>query len=187
MSDLRPLRRIKKTVVIAFVIAVLLSTVGIGDAGEPATQPASRPATQPATQPATAVGPATRFPIQSYGEGDDLDGLMWQMLSASLVVLVIGGVALFVIKKLLPRIKYTSNRRITVLETTYLGSRKAVHLLQVGSVKLLVGSSSEGVVKLDDVTHAFDVQYADVAQRVESQAGKSDDSTDESGKGGAAK
>ncbi|MCP4376531.1 MAG: FliO/MopB family protein [bacterium] len=177
MSDLRPLRRMKKTVVSAFVIAVLLSTVAIGDAGEPA----SRPATQP------AVAPAPRFPVQSYGEGDDLNGLMWQMLSASLVVLVIGGVALFVIKRLLPRIKYTSHKRITVLETVYLGSRKTVHLLQVGSVKLLVASSPEGVVKLDDVTHAFDVQYTDVAQRVESQADKSNDAADESGKGGAAR
>jgi len=80
--------------------------------------------------------------------------------------MVIGGLALFVLKKLLPRIRCAPHKRISVLETAYLGSRKAVHLLQVGSVKLLVASSPEGVVRLDDVTRAFASEYAEIAQRV---------------------
>jgi flagellar biogenesis protein FliO len=95
---------------------------------------------------------------------------MWQMLSAALVVLVIGAVALFVLKKLLPRIRSAPSRQIAVLETVYLGSRKAVHLLQVGSVKLLVASSPEGVVRLDDVTRAFPSEYSEIAMRAGAQA-----------------
>ena len=94
---------------------------------------------------------------------------MWQMLSAALMVMVIGGVALFVLKKLVPRIRRVPQRRITVLETAYLGSRKAVHLLQVGSVKLLVASSPEGVVRLDDVTRAFSPEYSEIAMRVDGE------------------
>jgi flagellar biogenesis protein FliO len=191
MSDLRPLRRIKKTVACASGIAVLLAVVGIAQAAEPATRPATMPATGATTRPAAG------FSVQPYGDAGDLNALMWQMLSAALVVLVIGGLALFVIKRLLPRIRYTVHRRISVLETVYLGSRKTVHLLQVGSVKLLVASSPEGVVRLDDVTHAFDVEYADVAQRVGSKADRSAGGTghrdkqiqtpDDSGEDGAVK
>ena len=94
-----------------------------------------------------------------------MTGLMWQMFSAALIVIVIGGLAIFVIKKLLPRIGRLQNRQITVLETAYLGSRKSVHLLQVGSMKLLVASSPQGIVRLDDVTRAFPEAYADVALR----------------------
>jgi flagellar biogenesis protein FliO len=88
------------------------------------------------------------------------------------VVVVIGGVALFVLKKLLPKIRRIPQRRITVLETAYLGSRKAVHLLQVGSVKLLVASSPEGVVRLDDVTRAFSPEYSEIAMRVEGETNR---------------
>lgn len=96
----------------------------------------------------------------------DVTGLMWHMLAAALIVLTIGFLAFFVIRKLLPRISRASGKRISVLETKYLGPRKAVHLLQVGSVKLLVASSPDGVVRLDDVTGAFPPEYADLARGI---------------------
>ena len=153
MSDLRPLRRIRKTTGYVLVIAIAFTCVGACEAAETTTKPATKPAPVGFSQP-------------SYNDSADITGLMWQMFSAALVVLAVGGLSLFVIKKLLPRIKRASNRRISVLETAYLGSRKAVHLLQVGSVKLLVASSPEGVVRLDDVTRAFSSEYADIALRV---------------------
>ena len=167
MSDLRPLLRLRKTTSYALVIVVALTAVGACWAKETTTRPAPVETT---TRPAP-VGTTTRpapvgFSGQSYNGSGDLGGLMWQMLAATLVVLVVGGLALFVVKKLLPRIRYASHKRISVLETAYLGSRKAVHLLQVGSVKLLVASSPEGVVRLDDVTRAFSSEYADIAQRI---------------------
>jgi len=105
----------------------------------------------------------------SDGSGGDVTGLMWQMIAATLVVLVVGAVALFMLKRVLPKLKNVSHKRICVLETAYLGSRKAVHLLQVGSVKLLVASGPEGITKLDNVTSAFPQEYADVAHRMESE------------------
>jgi len=92
--------------------------------------------------------------------------LVWQMLATTLVILVLGGLAIFLVKRVLPKIARTTGRRISVLETAYLGPRRAVHLLQVGSRKLLVASSPEGVRKLDDVTGAFGADYAEVARQV---------------------
>lgn len=148
MNDLRPLRRIAKTAPSLLGVLVIFAIGGVCQAGEATTKPAP-------------LG----FGSSSGNGGGDIAGLMWQMLAAALVVLVIGGVALFVIKRLLPRVRGISQRQISVLETAYLGSRKAVHLLQVGSVKLLIASSPDGVVRLDDVTGAFPVEYADVALR----------------------
>ena len=91
---------------------------------------------------------------------------MWQMLAAALIVLAVGFLAFFVVRKLLPRISRASGKRISVLETVYLAPRKTVHLLQVGSVKLLVASSPDGVVRLDDVTGAFPPDYADIARSI---------------------
>jgi len=113
--------------------------------------------------------PAIFSGAPSGDSSPDVTGLMWHMLAAALVVLAIGFVAFFVVRKLLPRIGRASGRRISVLETAYLGPRKAVHLLQVGSLKLLVASSPDGVVRLDDVTDAFSPEYADLARSIGSE------------------
>lgn len=106
---------------------------------------------------------------QGFSGGGDTTGIVWQMLAATLVVLFVGVVAILVIKKLLPRLAKSSGRRISVLETAYLGPHKSVHLLQVGARKVLVGSSRDGVVELGDVTDAFAADYSEVARSVEAE------------------
>jgi len=110
-----------------------------------------------------------------FGDGDsNIADLMLHMLAAVLIVLAVGFLAFFVVRKLLPRISRASGKRISVLETAYLGPRKAVHLLQVGSRKLLVASSPDGVVKLDDVTGAFSPEYADIARSIDAETNAAD-------------
>jgi flagellar biogenesis protein FliO len=104
---------------------------------------------------------------QGFPGGGETTGIAWQMLAATLVILFIGVVAIVVVKKLLPRLAKSRGRRISVLETAYLGPHKSVHLLQVGDRKVLVGSSRDSVVKLGDVTAAFAGDYAEVARGVE--------------------
>jgi len=140
--------------------------------GERALEAASQPASQPAvaTRPAASPllppsGQQPALPELPSIDNGDYAGAMWQLLSAVVVVAVLGAAALLLTKKLLPRIGRATGRRIAVLETVYLGPRKAVHLIQVGSRKLLVASSSEGVARLDDVTDAF-ADYAEVARHV---------------------
>jgi flagellar biogenesis protein FliO len=156
------LRPVCKITGYAAAIAVVLTAVGACWADETTTKPA----------------PVGFSALSDNGSGD-ITGLMWQMLAAALVVLAVGTLALFVVKRLLPRIRQASHKQISVLETAYLGSRKAVHLLQVGSRKLLVASSPEGVVRLDDVTSAFSSEYSDIAMRV----GAETDAADRAGDG----
>ncbi len=89
------------------------------------------------------------------------------MLAAVFVILVIGAFAFFIIRKVLPRIRVVAGKHISILETAYLGPRKTVHLLQVGSKKILVANFPEGVVSLGDVTDAFGDEYAEIARRLE--------------------
>ena len=89
------------------------------------------------------------------------------MLAAMLVIMVIGVLAYVVVKKVLPKISQTGGKRISLLETVYLQPKKALHLIQIGSRKLLIASSPEGLVRLDDVTDAIGPDYAETAQQIE--------------------
>ncbi len=106
---------------------------------------------------------------QGFPGDGETTGIAWQMLAATLVILFVGVVAIVVVKKLLPRLAKSRGKRISVLETAYLGPHKSVHLLQVGDRKVLVGSSRDGVVRLGDVTDAFAGNYAEVARDVEAE------------------
>lgn len=138
----------------------VVAAAGLCRATTPTSLPTSMPTSLPAPRPG---GLPTNF---TPNGGGDPTGLMWQMLSTGLVILALGGLALFAMKKILPKISRATGKRISVLETAYLGPRKAVHLIQVGARKLLVASSPEGVVMLDDMTGAFPADYAETARRV---------------------
>ena len=81
-----------------------------------------------------------------------------QMMAMVLVILVLGGVSWLVCKKFLPRLKGSAGfkgRSIKILETTYISPRQPVHLLQVGSKKLLIAGGKEGLRMLAEVTDDF--------------------------------
>lgn len=81
---------------------------------------------------------------------------MWEpflkMMAAVLLVVALGIAAIYISKKFLPKITNLSGKKIRILETVHLGQRKAVHLLQIGNQQLLIGSTSEGITALADVT-----------------------------------
>ncbi len=124
----------------------------------------------PASATTTTSAPAVFKPGLPEVTGYDTTGLLWQMLAATVVILVLGILAFVVVKRLLPKIGRTAGKRISVLETVYLQPKKALHLIQVGSRKLLIASSPEGLVRLDDVTDAFGPDYAETAHRIENEA-----------------
>ena len=78
-----------------------------------------------------------------------------KMMAAVLLVLALGAAAIYVSKKFLPKITNLPGKKIHIVETVYLGPRKAVHLLKIGNQQLLVGSTSEGITPLADVTDAL--------------------------------
>jgi flagellar biosynthetic protein FliO len=85
----------------------------------------------------------------SYDSGN---GIYSTLIRAVLFVVVLGAAAFYVSKKLLPKITNLPGKEVRVVETVYLGPRKAVHVLEVGGRRLLVGSTNENITKLADIT-----------------------------------
>jgi len=89
------------------------------------------------------------------GRGIDTWELFRKMMAAVLIVVVLGAAAIYVSRKFLPKITNLPGKKIHIVETVYLGPRKAVHLLKIGNQQLLVGSTNEGITALADVTDAL--------------------------------
>jgi flagellar biosynthetic protein FliO len=81
----------------------------------------------------------------------DNGGLVLRMLLAVGIVIVLGGGALYVSKRVLPRVAHAGGREIRVVETTCLGPRKALHLVEVGGQRLLIGSAGDSITMLSTV------------------------------------
>jgi len=83
---------------------------------------------------------------------------LWRTLAYSLVVLGLGAVLVLLIKKVLPKIGVAipGGKRISVIETAHLGSKKTMYLVRVGGRDLLLGTSRDGIAMLADVTQALD-------------------------------
>jgi flagellar biosynthetic protein FliO len=86
-------------------------------------------------------------PSDSVGGRD----LFFKMMLSVLLVVALGVVAIYVSKKLLPKITNLPGKEIRIVETVHLGPRKAVHLLEIGNQRLLISSTNENVTKLADV------------------------------------
>ncbi len=148
--------------------AMMLACMGMSVAGclapnKPATEasrPSARqsPASQATTKPDDKLPPALRNGEQSLKDFEYKAGpnMLWQILASVLVILVLGPVALFFAKRILPRMRISPGKKVSVLETTHIGPRKTLHILQVGSRKLLVTNTREGISLLADVTDALD-------------------------------
>lgn len=89
----------------------------------------------------------------SYNSGSG--ELFFRAMLAVLFVVVLGATAIYVSKKLLPKITNLPGKEIRVVETVYLGPRKAVHLLEIGDRRFLIGSTNENITKLADLTSVF--------------------------------
>lgn len=88
-------------------------------------------------------------------KSNNLGELFYKMMASVILIVILGGAAMYVSKKFLPRIVSQGGKNIHILETTYLGPRKMVHLLKVGEKKLLIGSTGDNIAMLADVTDAL--------------------------------
>ena len=71
---------------------------------------------------------------------------------AVLFVLVLFVAAIYVSKKLLPKIANLPGKEIRIIETVHLGPRKTVHLLEIDNRRFLIGSTNENITKLADLS-----------------------------------
>jgi len=78
--------------------------------------------------------------------------LFLRAMLAVLFVIVLGVGAIYVSRRLLPRIVNAPGKKIRVVETAHLGPKKAVHVLEVGNRRFLLGSTAENITKLADIT-----------------------------------
>jgi flagellar biosynthetic protein FliO len=78
--------------------------------------------------------------------------LFYRTMLAVLIVIVLGISAIYVTKKILPKIANTSGKEIHIVETVHLGPRKSVHLIEIGNHRFLIGSTSENISKLADLS-----------------------------------
>ncbi len=81
--------------------------------------------------------------------------LFVRTMLAVVFVIVLGAAAIYVSKRLLPKIANRPAKEIRIVETVHLGPRRAVHLVQVGNRRFLIGSTNENIRKLAEVTAGF--------------------------------
>lgn len=98
----------------------------------------------------------TKDPNVALKPAESLDTreMFFKMMFAVLLVVALGVAAIYVTKKVLPKITNLPGREIRIIETVHLGPRKAVHLIEAGGRRLLIGSTNESITKLADVTDA---------------------------------
>ena len=81
----------------------------------------------------------------------DTGGIYWRMMLAVLLVLVLGIATFYVSKKISGKIINLPNRQIKLVETLYLGSRKAVHLVNVGNKSIVIGTTATTITRIAEL------------------------------------
>lgn len=81
--------------------------------------------------------------------------LFVRTMLAVVFVVVLGAAAIYISRKLLPKIAARPSKEIRIVETVHLGPRKAVHLIEVANRRFLLGSTNENIRKLAEVTAGF--------------------------------
>ena len=83
-------------------------------------------------------------PSVSLGSGE----LFFKMMLSVGLVLGLGGAALYLSRRVLPKVTQRGGKEIHILETACLGPRKALHLVEVGGQRLLIASTNDHVTML---------------------------------------
>ena len=118
------------------------------------------------------AGLLTAWPVLCFGLDDPNKGFgippgggSWDfistMLKSILFIIVLGGIAFYLSRKFMPKLRPTSGQDINIRETIHLGPNKTMHLIEVGKKKFLVGSTSENISMLADVTETLDAEDGD--------------------------
>ncbi len=93
--------------------------------------------------------------INSGLTGSNQD-LFFKMMLSVLLVIALGAAAIYASKKLLPKIAHDwiGGKQIRIVETQYLGPKKAIHLIEIDNQRLLIGSTSQGITLLAELGEA---------------------------------
>jgi flagellar biogenesis protein FliO len=82
-------------------------------------------------------------------------GLFARMMLGILLVAGLGVGTVYLSRRVLPKVTNAPGKEIRVRETAYLGPRKALHVVEIGHHKLLIGSTNESITALADLNDAW--------------------------------
>lgn len=77
--------------------------------------------------------------------------LYTRMITATVLVIVLGTAAIVLSKKVLPKLSSAQGKHIRLIETVHIAPRKSVHLIEVGDQKILIGSTCEQITRLAEI------------------------------------
>jgi flagellar biogenesis protein FliO len=81
--------------------------------------------------------------------------LVYKFIFSIFLVIAVGTAAVYFSKRLGGKITRIRGKKVQVIETLYLGQRKALHLLKIGRREILIGSTNENINMIADVTETF--------------------------------
>lgn len=90
--------------------------------------------------------------LTNKNNGTGTRELFFKFMVSVLFLIALGAGGIYVSKRFLPKITNLSGKEIRIAETVHLGPRKAVHLLEVGERRFLIGSTNENITRLADLT-----------------------------------
>jgi flagellar biosynthetic protein FliO len=85
----------------------------------------------------------------------DTSSALKSLATSVVVIVALGAAAIYLTKKVMPKVNAAMGKELRVVESLSLGARKQIYLVKVGSRKLLIGGASESITYLADVTDAL--------------------------------
>ena len=80
-------------------------------------------------------------------------GTISYLFASVFVILLLGGIAIVVVRKVLPRLNITPARHIRVVETAYISPKKVLHLVEIGPQAFLLAGNRDSVTAVVEVAH----------------------------------
>jgi flagellar biosynthetic protein FliO len=135
-------------------VAILAGLALAGGLLSAASKAASEHNSKPVIPASGQMQSADSNSQSSYNEFGIAGGreFFYKMLLSIAVVTGLGIALVYVSKKIMPRITNLPGKQIRIVETTHLGPRKGIHLIQVGTRRLLIASTGETITMLAEVT-----------------------------------
>jgi len=85
------------------------------------------------------------------------EGFLGTLITSIFFIVVLGGIAIYLSKRFMPKLRITSGQDISIRETIHLGPNKKMHVVEVGHKKFLIGSTQEKISMLADVTETLEI------------------------------
>ncbi|HSV27531.1 MAG TPA: flagellar biosynthetic protein FliO [Sedimentisphaerales bacterium] len=74
------------------------------------------------------------------------------LVTSALLIIVLGAAAIYLARRIMPKVNAAMGRELKVIESIRLGPGRQVHIIGVGSRRLLIGSAAESVTYLTEVS-----------------------------------